>query len=85
MTAQESQDWVNVAQYSNAAAAAVDAGLLTGMNIPNRIQRHRRTFQWYIRVPAESGADAKEALRPARISEAELTELALKEPPPDDV
>jgi hypothetical protein len=85
MTAQERQDWVDVAQCSNAAAAEVAAALLTGMNIPNRIQHHRRTFQWYIWVPAEFEADAKEALRPAQISEAELTELALKEPPPDDV
>jgi hypothetical protein len=36
------------------------------------------------RPSAEYEADVKEALRPASISEAELTEQALKEPPPDD-
>jgi hypothetical protein len=84
MTARESQDWVDVARYSNAAAATVAAGLLIGLNIPHRIQHYRRTFEWYIWVPAEFEGDAREALKPGQISEAELTEQALKEPPPDD-
>ena len=84
MTVQQSQDWVSVAQYSSAATATLNAGLLAGMNIPHRIQHCRRTFEWYIWVPADFAADAKEALQPAQISEAELTEQALREPPPDD-
>lgn len=80
----QSQDWVNVARYSTAVVARLNAGLLDGMNIPNRLRHYRRTFEWYIWVPAEFAADAREALQPAQISEAELTEQALQEPPPDD-
>jgi len=75
-------DWVSVGQYSSGVAARIDSSLLDGMNIPNRIQRY--PFMLDIRVPPEFEKDAKKALQPARISEAELTAQALKEPPPDD-
>jgi hypothetical protein len=77
-------DWVSVGQYSSAPAAGIDSGLLDGMNIPNRVQHYPRTFEWYIWVPREFEKEAKEALQPVPISEAELTAQALKEPPPDD-
>lgn len=80
MTVSEDQDWVSVAQYSSATAASLDAGLLTSMSIPNKIRHYPRTLEWYIWVPPEFA----EALEPAQISEAELTEQALQEPPPDD-
>lgn len=84
MTASEGQGWVSVAQYSSALAAGLDAGLLDGMNIPNRIQHYVRTLEWFIWVPPEFEADAKEALK-SPISESELTEKAMKEPPPGDL
>lgn len=84
MTAADSNDWISVAQYHNALTAGLDAGLLDGLSIPNRIQHYPGTLDWYIWVPSEFVADANEALKGASISEDELTEQALRQPPPDD-
>lgn len=84
MTAADGEDWISVAQYSDALSARIEAGLLDGMGIPNRIEHYPRTVDWYLWVPPEFETDAREALKQAPISEEELTEEALKEPPPDD-
>jgi len=60
----------------------LEARLLDGMNILNRIQRYPLMFD--IRVSPEFEKHVKKALPPARISAAEPTAQALKEPPPDD-
>lgn len=82
------QGWVSARQYTDFLSASVAASLLSGLGIPNEIYSPRspdfRSGECYLWVPPELAQDAKKALEQAPLSEKELTELALKYPPPDD-
>jgi hypothetical protein len=78
-------DWVSVGQYSDYLSAEVVSGRLSRDGVTNRIWRPPRSVgECYIWVPSESVDEAKRILAEPTISEADLTRLALKEPPPDD-
>jgi hypothetical protein len=78
-------DWVSVGQYSDYLSAEVVSGRLSREGVTNRIWRPQRSAgECYIWVPPELVAEAKRILSEPPISEAALTRLALKEPPPDD-
>jgi hypothetical protein len=78
-------DWVSVGQYHDYVSAAVVSARLTDEGVPNRIwippQSAGESFIW---VPPESADLAKRILAEPAVSEAELTALATKDPPPDD-
>jgi hypothetical protein len=79
------QDWVSVGQYSDPMSALVVSKRLSDEGVPNRIWTPPRSAgESYIWVPPESADVAKRILAEPAVSEAELTALALKDPPPDD-
>jgi hypothetical protein len=82
-------EWTTVAEYADLLSAEVVSRMLSGMGIQNRIYRpplyRTPTPKYYILVPPESTEEAKTALERSAISDQELTKLALKYPPPDDV
>jgi len=80
-------EWVSVAEYETEITALVASKLLTSLGIRSRIYHYGRgggtwatTYLW---VPPADVEAAKEALKQPVISEAELTELALKAQPED--
>jgi hypothetical protein len=81
-------DWVMIAQYPNVSSAEVASGLLTSMDVQNEILPVADSLtsggECYISVPPEVADDAKRILSESAVSESELTDLALQEPPPDD-
>jgi hypothetical protein len=78
-------DWVSVGRYSDYLSAEVVSGRLSREGVTNRIWRPQRSAgECYIWVPPELVDEAKRILAEPPISEAALTRLALKEPPPDD-
>jgi hypothetical protein len=78
-------DWVSVGHYSDPMSASVVSKLLSDEGVPNRIWTPPRSpGESYIWVPPESADTAKRILAEPAVSEAELTALALRDPPPDD-
>jgi hypothetical protein len=81
------RDWVTVKQYDDFTSVEIGARLLSGLGIPNRIDRptFRRFAEWCdLWVPPEFAEDAKKALGGGSVSDEELTRLALQSPSPDD-
>jgi hypothetical protein len=82
-------DWVTVGVYTGVGSAEVASGLLTGLGIPSRIYRppapRFRSGECYVWVPPQLAEVARTALAPNPVSEEELTRLALKSTPPEDV
>jgi hypothetical protein len=81
-------DWVVVAEYPNASSAEVASGLLSSMGVRSEISPMADSLtsggECCISVPPELADEAKRILSESTVSEGELTELALKDPPPDD-
>jgi hypothetical protein len=81
-------DWVIVAEYPNASSAEVASGLLASMSIQSEILPVADSLtsggECCLSVPSELADEAKRILSESSVSDSELTELALKDPPPDD-
>lgn len=84
-------DWVTVGEYPNVSCAEVGSGLLTSMGVPHRIWPRIHSVvgssslaPFYIWVAPEDADEAKRILTEAPISDEELSDLALREPRPDD-
>jgi hypothetical protein len=81
-------DWVIVGEYPNISAAEVASGLLTNMGVQNEIVPEADSLtsggECLITVPPDVAEDAKQILSQSSVSDSELTDLALKDPPPDD-
>jgi hypothetical protein len=81
-------DWVIVEEYPNVSTAEVAAGLLSSMGVQNEIVPQADSLtsggECYILVPPDVADEAKRILSESSVSETELTDLALKDPPPDD-
>ena len=86
----ERDDWVSLAEYDDSQSAQVVSGRLTLEGIPNRVvidtwrRGYVRAGPCFIWVPPTSLNAAKAVLGGPFGPEAELTDLALKYPPPDD-
>jgi hypothetical protein len=86
-------DWISVGQYTNLVDAQLVSDRLTSEGVPNRIYIPQTlggtnvapALECYVWVPPESAEEARRVLAMSAISEAELTDLALKYPPPDDL
>ena len=80
--------WVVVAEYPNASSAEVASGLLSSMGVQSEILPVADSLtsggECRISVPPELADEAQRILSESSVSESELTELALKDPPPDD-
>lgn len=81
-------DWIMIAEYPNVSSAEVASGLLASMDVQNEILPVADSLtsggECYISVPPEVADEARRILSESTVSESELTDLALKEPPPDD-
>jgi hypothetical protein len=84
-------DWISVGEYSDLESAEVISGRLTVEGVENRIVSpepaaplYGAMGEWAVIVPPESVDAARRALAEAPVDDAELTALALKDPPPDD-
>jgi hypothetical protein len=86
----EKDDWLTVGVYPDYISAQVGSGLLSAAGIPNRIWPDLRRVgvsadeECYVWVSPEMADEAKRILAATPVSESELTDLALKSPPPDD-
>ena len=87
------RDWISVGQYTNLVDAQLVSDHLTNEGVPNRIyipqivvgSNVSPALECYVWVPPESADDARRILAEAAVSESELTALALKYPPPEDL
>jgi hypothetical protein len=84
-------DWVTVGEYPNASSADIASALLTTMNVPHKIWPTTRPVvgmsssgSYFIWVAPELAGEATSLLSESSVSDAELTALALADPPPDD-
>jgi len=81
-------DWIVVAEYPNLSSAEVASGLLSGLGVRSEIVPVADSLtsggECYLSVPPDMADEAKRILAETAVSEDELTELALREPPPDD-
>jgi hypothetical protein len=81
-------EWVVVGEYPNVSSAEVASGLLSSMELQNEILPQTDSLtssgECYLAVPPELADEARRILSESAVSDSELTELALKEPPPDD-
>jgi hypothetical protein len=81
-------NWIMIAEYPNFSSAEVAAGLLSSMGVQSEIlpvaDSLTSSGECYISVPPEVADEARRILAESSVSERELTDLALKEPPPDD-
>jgi len=81
-------DWVIIEEYPNVSYAEVASGLLSSMGVQNEILPVADSLtsggECCISVPPELADEAKRILSESSVSEGELTELALKDPPPDN-
>jgi hypothetical protein len=84
-------EWVSVGAYPDVESAQVVSGRLSIEGVPNRLIAREPggplfgvLGEWSILVPPESLADAERVLAEPPPTEAELTALALQDPPPDD-
>jgi len=84
-------DWVTVGEYPNASSAQIASALLTTMKVPHKIWPTTRPVvgmsssgNFYIWVAPALAEKAKSILTESSISDADLTALALADPPPDD-
>jgi hypothetical protein len=84
-------DWVSVGQYDDLESAEVVSGRLSVEGVENRVVSAMgggplfgALGEYAVLVPPESVEAARQLLAERPISDAELTDLALKDPPPDD-
>lgn len=81
--------WTSVADYADRLSAEAILGLLSGNDVPAYIASNEHVpglgSAFSVRVPAERRAQALAVLAANQVSEAELTELALRAPPDDPV
>lgn len=79
------QDWISVGRYLDPVSASLVSKRLSDEGVPNRIWMPPRSLgEAYIWVPPESAEAAKRIIAQPAVPEAELTDLALKDLPPDD-
>jgi len=83
--------WVSVGAYPDVESAQVVSGRLSAEGVENRLIAREPggplfgvLGEWSVLVPPESVEAAERILAEPPASEAELTALALKDPPPDD-
>jgi hypothetical protein len=83
--------WVSVGAYPDVESAQAIAGRLSLEGVENSLIAREPggpifgvLGEWSVLVPPEAVEDAERILAEPAISDAELTELALKDPPPDD-
>jgi hypothetical protein len=83
------RNWVSVGEYGDRPSAQVASQRLSIEGIENSVvfdsPLSAGQGSCCIWVPPESAEDAKRILATPAVSEAELTALALKYPPPDDI
>jgi hypothetical protein len=81
-------DWTVVGEYPNISSAEVASGLLSSLGVRSEIlpvaDSLTSSGECYVSVPPEMADEAKRILAGTSVSESELTDLALQEPPPDD-
>jgi hypothetical protein len=84
-------EWVSVGAYPDVESAQVVSGRLSIEGVQNRLIAREPggplfgvLGEWSILVPPDSVADAERVLAEPPPTEAELTALALQDPPPDD-
>jgi hypothetical protein len=84
-------DWVSVGEYSNFESAQAVSGRLSVEGVQNQVVSadpagplFGAMGEWSILVPPESAEAAQRILAERAISDAELTALALQDPPPED-
>ena len=84
-------DWVSVGKYPDFESAEVISGRLSVEGVENRVvsameggQLFGGLGEYAVLVRPESLEAARQVLSEPPISDADLTELALKDPPPDD-
>ena len=80
-------DWVIVAEYPNASSAEVASGLLSSLGVRSEILPVADSLtsggECSLSVPPELADEARRILSESAVSEGELAELALKDPPPE--
>jgi hypothetical protein len=85
---QAPQQWVMVAQFSDAASAQVTIGLLQSERIPVRVRCNSPMpgldIQYDVEVPSDFAHRARYTLKHCKFSDAELNFLATGEPLQDD-
>ena len=84
-------DWVSVGEYSNFESAEAVSGRLSVEGVQNQVVSadpagplFGALGEWSILVPPECVAAAQRILAEPAVSDAELTALALEDPPPED-
>jgi hypothetical protein len=84
-------DWISVGEYDDLESAEVISGRLSVEGVENRVVSAMgggplfgALGEYAVLVPPDSVETARKLLAEAPISDAELTELALKDPAPDD-
>lgn len=83
--------WISVADYSDRISADAIVGLLSGEHLPCRIVSNAHIpglgSAFSVRVPSRLLVQAQSLLEQSRVSESELTDLAMSVPvaePPDE-
>ena len=84
-------DWVRIGEYSNLESAEVVAGRLSAEGVPNRVVStdpggplFGALGEYSVLVPPDAAEAATRILSDSSITDADLTTLALEDPPPDD-
>ena len=84
-------EWVSVGAYPDVESAQVVSGRLSVEGVENRLVSREPggplfgvLGEWSVLVPPESVEAAERVLAEPPLTDAELTALALEDPPPDD-
>ena len=84
-------DWISVGEYSNFESEQVISGRLSVEGLRTRVASAEpggplfgAVGEFAVLVPPESVEAARQILAEPPIADAELTALALEDPPPDD-
>ena len=80
-------DWVSIGEYGNYQSARIISHILGSAAVPHRLVRAAMPLEdptCWIWVPPKSEIEAKRVLAECAVPEEELTNQALKFPPPDD-
>jgi hypothetical protein len=84
-------EWVSIGEYPNFEAAEVIAGRLSQEEIENRVVSadpagplFGALGEYVVLVPPDAAEAAQRLLSEPPVTDDELTDLALKDPPPDD-
>ena len=81
--------WTSVADYPDRISAEAIVGLLNGASVPCYIASNEFVpglgSAFSVRVPAQCRRQAQWLLEQSRVSDSELTELAMREPPEEAI